>query len=62
MAHATPPTPAIVTTVPKHLWSRARCQHCGAPMLLTERCPYCAEALDLLGEFADWVDAGGADQ
>lgn len=51
---------SIFATVPRHLWSRARCQQCGAPMLLTERCPYCAEVLDLLGEFADWVDSGGA--
>lgn len=39
---------------------RTRCTHCGAPLLLTERCPYCSEDLDILGEFADWVDNGGA--
>lgn len=39
---------------------RTCCKTCGAPLLLTERCPYCSEVLDLLGEFADWVDQGGA--
>jgi hypothetical protein len=40
--------------------NRTRCKTCGAPLLLTKQCPYCSEALDLLGEFADWVESGGA--